>query len=301
MLNIFFDRKLADDGRRKALYQGDLFVYSPTETTREFVAFAGELAKEAFQGLTPEMAQYELDVETYVKILKELKPKFIHHPKSKKFLQDILLEFGCDPVKTYFDVPRMRTSTSDGYLTSGIAYAFHPHRDTWYSAPMCQLNWWLPIFEVESGNVMAFHPAYFEEPVPNGSQDYNYQNWVQTSRKNAAQHVKKDTRKQPRPETEIDPNDQVRIVTEPGGMVIFSGAHLHSSVPNETGKTRFSIDFRTVHTDDLNNDIGAPNMDSACTGTTMKDYLQVGDLSHISDKITDRYMAGHPQQPVLQG
>ncbi len=37
-------------------------------------------------------------------------------------------------------------------LIGGIAYAFHAHRDTWYSAPMCQINWWIPIFEVNGGN-----------------------------------------------------------------------------------------------------------------------------------------------------
>ena len=71
-------------------------------------------------------------------------------------------------------------STSDDYLTSGIAYAFHPHRDTWYSAPMCQINWWLPIYEVEAGNVMAFHPHYYSRPVNNGSNRYNYQEWNET-------------------------------------------------------------------------------------------------------------------------
>ena len=34
----------------------------------------------------------------------------------------------------------LRTSTSDDYLTSGISYSFHPHRDTWYSAPFSQLR-----------------------------------------------------------------------------------------------------------------------------------------------------------------
>jgi hypothetical protein len=40
-----------------------------------------------------------------------------------------------------FDMPRLRSSTSDNYLTTGIAYEWHPHRDTWYSAPQCQINW----------------------------------------------------------------------------------------------------------------------------------------------------------------
>jgi len=216
MSSVYFNRDLSDDQRRRDLYNGDLFVYTPTDNTKAFVAFARELIEEAFDGLDPVKAQYELPVEKYVAILKELKPKFIHHPKSKAFLQAILTEFGCDQADTFLDVPRMRSSTSDGYLTSGIAYAFHPHRDTWYSAPMCQLNWWIPIYEVESGNVMAFHPKYFATPIKNGSSEYNYQNWVATSRKNAANHIKKDTRKQPKPEQPIELDPQIRVVTEPG-------------------------------------------------------------------------------------
>jgi hypothetical protein len=76
------------------------------------------------------------------------RPKFIHHPESKRYIPLILKELGCDLEQAYFDVPRMRSSTSDDYLTSGIAYAFHPHRNTWYSAPRCQLNFWIPEFQI---------------------------------------------------------------------------------------------------------------------------------------------------------
>ena len=81
----------------------------------------------------------------------------------------LLEDLGCNADDTYFDVPRMRSSTSDDYLTTGIAYAWHPHRDTWYSAPQCQLNWWLPIYDLASENAMAFHPRYFTEGVANTS------------------------------------------------------------------------------------------------------------------------------------
>ncbi|MCB0631385.1 MAG: hypothetical protein R2824_23935 [Saprospiraceae bacterium] len=299
MNTIYFDRFIGDDQRRDELYRGNLFVYQPTPATLALIEHAKSLIEEAFGDLEPTTAQHHLPVDEYVEILKALKPKFIHHPRSKKLLQRILLEMGCDPEQTYFDVPRMRSSTSNDYLTSGIAYAFHPHRDTWYSAPMCQINWWLPIYDVESGNVMAFHPAYFERPVKNGSKHYNYQEWQQTGRKEAAKHVNKDTREQPKPEEPLELDPQVRVVTPPGGMLLFSGAHLHSSVPNDTGKTRFSIDFRTVNLDCLNQDGGAPNMDTACTGTSMRDYLRVSDLSNIPEEIVDRYMAGPPRAPVL--
>jgi hypothetical protein len=129
--------------------------------------FTRQLVEEAFAPLDPREAQHHLPVEEYAAILAELKPKFIHHPKSKQFIQGILNEVGCDLNKTYFDVPRLRTATSDSYLTSGIAYAFHPHRDTWYSAAPCQLNWWFPVYDVEPDNVMAFHPRYWSTPVKN--------------------------------------------------------------------------------------------------------------------------------------
>ena len=162
---VLFDSDVDDSVRREQLYDGQLFVYSPTPSSLALVQLARDLISEAFGGRDPETAQGAMPVEHYAAVLAELKPKFIHHPRSKELIPCILRECGCDLEKTYFDVPRMRTSTSDDYLTTGIAYAFHPHRDTWYSAPPCQMNWWLPIYEIESGNAMAFHPRYWSKPV----------------------------------------------------------------------------------------------------------------------------------------
>lgn len=250
MNTIYFDSHINDDIRRAHLYNGQIFVYSPSKSAIALCEFAREMAEAAFAPLDPITAQHSLPVEKYVEILAKLKPAFIHHPKSKELIQGILEENGCDLSKTYFDVPRLRTATSDGYLTAGIAYAFHPHRDTWYSAPQSQINWWLPVYDVTAENVMAFHPRYWNEPVKNSSRDYNYAKWNRESRKNAAQHIKKDTRKQPHAEELLEIEPQLRVVTKVGGMILFSGAQMHSTVPNTSGYTRFSIDFRTVHLDD---------------------------------------------------
>jgi len=288
-MNAFFDSDLDDARRRESLYDGQLFVYSPTPGTLALVELARELIRASFGNLDPETAQYHLPVERYAEILAELKPRFIHHPDAKKIIPQILAERGCDLEKTYFDVPRLRTATSDDYLTTGIAYAFHPHRDTWYSAPQCQLNWWLPVYDIEPGRAMAFHPRYWSEGVPNSSHTYNYAEWNQKSRFNAAQHIKADTRVQPRTLEPLELEPQVRIVMPVGGVVVFSGAHMHSTVPNTTGRTRFSIDFRTVHLDDVAEMRGAPNVDSQCTGTTMQDYLRGTDFGNIPAELIARY------------
>ena len=289
MTAIIFDHGGTDDDRRNLLYKGELLVYSPRQGSLALIEFARELIREAFGALDPREAQHRLPVEEYVAVLTRLKPVFINHPRSKELLQQILTEMDCDPEQTYFDVPRMRTATSDGYLKSGIAYAFHPHRDSWYSAPMCQINWWLPIYDLEPDNSMAFHTRYWYTPVENESAEFNYYEYVQTARKDAAKYVKKDTRKQPHATSPVEENPQVRVISQVGGMLLFSGAHLHSTVPNTTGKTRFSIDFRTIHLGDVVAKRGAPNIDSACTGTALRDFLRVSDLTHLPDEIALPY------------
>ena len=292
MTAVYVDAGVGDEFRRQRLYAGDLFVYSPTPGSLELCELARSLLREAFGGRDPETAQHAFPVARYAEILAELKPRFIHHPRAKRGIRQLLGDLGCSLEQTFFDVPRLRTATSDDYLSSGIAYAFHPHRDTWYSAPPFQLNWWIPVYEIQPDNCMAFHPRYWSVPLKNSSREYDYYEWNATCRREAARHVQSDTRRQPRAEESVDLDGDLRIVCRVGGIVLFSAAQLHSTVHNTSGRTRISIDFRTVHLDDARTRRGARNVDSACTGTTMRDYLRGTDLSRIPEEIVRRFDDG---------
>ena len=74
--------------------------------------------------------------------------------------------------------------------------------------------------------------------------------------------------------------------------MLFSAAQLHSTVPNTCDVTRYSIDFRTVNLDDLINRCGAPNVDSACTGTTLRDYIRASDFTRLPDEVVALYLDG---------
>ena len=299
MNTIYADSSFSDEKRRQLLYQGQLFTYSNRPSIRALSDFAAQMIREAFGSLYPTTAQYHMPVEDFVKIFAPLKPKFIHHPESKRLIQEILKDFGCDLDETYEDVPRLRAVTSDGYLTSGVGYAHHLHRDTWYSAPHAQINWCLPIFEMAAESSMAFHPQYWTQRVRNGSSDFNYYEWNSSGRANAAQHIKADTRKQPKAEQAMELDPQVRIVPEPGGVILFSAAQMHSTVPNTSGRTRFSIDFRTVHLRDLRAKLGAPNLDSASTGTSLRDFVRAADLSPMPEDAVELYDQGGAREGVL--
>lgn len=291
--SILYDPAFSDDERRRRLYEGQLVVYSPRPASLAFCKFAQGLIEEAFAPLDPRTAQHDMEVGKFADVLNKLKPNFIHHEESKRHVRAVLTELGCDPERTYFDVPRMRSSTSDDYLTSGIAYAWHPHRDTWYSAPQCQINVWMPIYEITSDNAMAFHPRYFTQGVANTSAGYNYYEWNQTHRgSHVAGYTNKDPRPLPKPTEPIEMDPQIRLVPPVGGIIFFSGAQMHSSVPNTSGVTRYSIDFRTVHLDDVAERRGAPNVDSHCTGTTMRDYLRMTDLSRVPEELVKMYDDG---------
>ena len=295
MNTLYFDSAYDDDRRRQALYQGQVFVFSPRHSTVALTEWARELIQEAFHPLDPVHAQDSLPVERFVEIVAPLKPRFIHHPKTLELLRNLLADFGVDMDKLYFDVPRMRVATSGGYLNAGVAYVLHPHRDIWYSSPLSQLNWWLPVFEFESESSFAFHPRWWGEPVRNSSNEYNHYEWNRVGRAQSASQVKTDTRKQPRPLDEIDLEPQFRVVCPPGGLILFSGAHLHSTVPNTSGRTRFSIDFRSAHLDELATRGGAPNLDRECTGTTLFELRRASDLTPVPEEIIRLYDPNPPE------
>ena len=119
--------------------------------------------------------------------------------------------------KTYFDVPRMRVATSGGYLNGRRRLrAPSAPRHLVLVAP-CQLNWWLPVFPFESESSFAFHPRYWNEPVPNSSNEYNHYEWNKVGRANAAKEVKADTRKQPKPTGPLELEPEVRVVCRRAG------------------------------------------------------------------------------------
>jgi hypothetical protein len=299
MSAVFFDSGMDDDARRARIYAGDIFVFSPKPSSTAFVEFARGMIEAAFAPLDPVQAQYDLPVERFVEIVAPLMPRFIHQPESKRLIQAMLADFDCDLEQTYFDVPRLRVQTHGEYLTAGVGYRLHAHRDTWYASPMSQVNWWSAVYPFESESSMAFFPRYFDHPVKNGSEDFDLYDWNARGRRDAAKQVGKDTRQQPHAEEDVDLDAQIRIVAQPGSVILFSGAQFHATVPNTSGRTRFSVDFRTVHLHDVLAQRGAANVDSRGTGTTLRAHLRGTDCEPLPEAAARIYDPNPPADAIL--
>src|SRR4051794_35748611 len=68
-MTIYLDSHVSDAERRRRLYAGDAFVYSPRPATLALTEFARELIEEAFAPLNSQNAQDSLPVERFVEIV----------------------------------------------------------------------------------------------------------------------------------------------------------------------------------------------------------------------------------------
>ena len=222
-------------------------------------------------------------------MLTEFKPRFIHHPSSLAHVHAIVTALGADPEVTHVEVPKLRTSFPVGHLTTGIAKAFQVHRDTWYAAPPMQINWWLPIYEVDETNAMEFFPKRWGTQVPNNSGDLNYYEF-NSFRGRIRDFNSSDTRPHPAPLEPLPADEEHLVVLPPvGGVVVFAADQLHASIVNTSGVGRFSIDFRVVNAIDARDGVGAPLPDSRCLGTAMRDFRSVASGAGIADEVVQRY------------
>jgi ectoine hydroxylase-related dioxygenase (phytanoyl-CoA dioxygenase family) len=225
------------------------------------------------------------------------KPAFIHSDRSKKLVCEIIQEAGFAAEHTHYDVPKPRTSFPVGHLTTGVAFAFPWHRDVWYSAPAQQINWWLPVFAARPDNSMSFDLQNFNQAVPNTSDAFDYyQN--NAHRLTTASQVGKEVQARPGA-IDHEPLHDLVVLPGPGSVLLFSGAQLHRSIPNTSGRARYSVDFRTVDARDLVAGRGAPLADVHCTGTSIRDFRNIADGSSFAEETVSELFGPPPADAML--
>lgn len=281
MITVYLNRRIGDDDRRESLFGGDFYLYTDIAGADALADHAKDLIGQAFEGLDPERAQYEMDVEEFIRRVEPLKREFTNGRRTKELCQQFATDLGTDPERTYFDIPRLRVIPADQFLTAGVSYNYKAHRDMWYGHPQQLVNYWTPVFPVVGDNVMSMFTDYFDRPVKNASNQYDYDEWVARHRSTAARNTTSDTRPHPVPLEDVDSRSEIRIAGDSGDVFMFSSNHLHASAPNTSGVTRFSYDLRTINLDDVRQNRGPRNVDSGATGTTLGDFLRVGDLAPL--------------------
>ena len=245
--NIIMNQILTDAARRELIYSGNIFLISALKSTSKMCDYALRVVCDKFKTDDPETVFTHLPVEEFAKTVEKVKNEFTNSLYSKELIHEFLIEMDSDPKEYFFDVPRIRIVPNYDYLHTGVSYAYAPHRDTWYGGPTYIINHWVPVLPIKPEVSMAVWPNYFSTPVHNSSQNFDITYWDKVQRKKAVENIKVESRPHPLPLEEINTESELRIAGSPGDIMIFSGSHLHGTVPNKTNRTRFSIDFRVFN------------------------------------------------------
>jgi hypothetical protein len=253
---------------REALYQGGIFLLPANPASRALVEAVVSLL-EKHLGSPIRQAPSALPIEDFFRRLGTVRRHLAEESAFLRGIDALLAEVGFLPVENAVDVPRLRAVLHDGHLNPAAAPAYSAHRDTWYSNPRAQINWWLPLHDVSAEETFVFYPDCFARPVANSSAGFDYADWVarvgwQSTGGQAAVY--------PSPTESLEGQPRLGFACRTGEVLLFSAAHLHQTRPNRSGLTRFSLDFRTVHLEDHAAGRGAANVDNRSTGSALRDY-----------------------------
>lgn len=288
--------EIPDRDRRLALFSGDLFVYEAQPNTLSF-CHAARNDLEKTLGPEPMLAQQRMSETEFPILFKAAARNFSQI--VTELAAGIVSDFGCDPSTTFIGESCLAATTGHGFMAHGMGVPQHPHRDTWYAASPCQLNWWIPLYDLDASSSFAFHPQYWDSPIENSSADFDYGQWPGPLW-NDDSFPAVPVLSQPRPLVPIDLTPDIRISCPAGNVILSSVAQLYSAVPNETLKTHFSVHFQTVNKSDLESGAGVVNIDAEPRGTSLSSFVRCDDLSPISPRLIELELERRKSDAVRQ-
>lgn len=258
---------------RQAIYDGSVFVIKATPESMVLVKNIQDVLNQHFNiGNTLEQAHIDYSKEELWDKLSQARKDITSDTDfSRQFIKPIISPYFNE--NALFDVLRLRCSPHNGFLNPAAANSLTAHRDTWYANPQAQINFWIPLFDVEERQGFRFYPSYFNKAVKNNSGDFDYNSW---SKNIGFQSSRADNQAvYPSTQETIDDPSAFSFSCMAGDIVIFAASHLHQPCLNDSGKTRFSVDFRVVDQSDRLKGLGAPNIDNHAKGSASKDYFRL--------------------------
>ena len=263
---------------RHAVYRGDVFLAAPTDASLRLVAAARAGLAEALGCAPAEVRDVpqQLPNESLFAKIGAFRKQLYLEPRFHDAIRDVIAAYGIDPGRVAFDPLRLRVIRHRGHENPLAAAVYHPHRDTWYGHPPALIAWWIPLDDLAEHETFVFYPERFAAPVDNDSEVFDYDDWVRDGweLKIGWQRLAAGAEaRYPRAAPGVDGGRAAGFACRTGENLVFSGAHFHATLPQATGRTRFSLDFRIDELDDHAAGLGAPNVDNRSRGSALRDYV----------------------------
>ncbi len=280
---------------RMALYGGTVFQRPATAASRALADAVLELLRAELGGEDERARASSLDAASLFGCIGRVRRALYTEARWHQAVREVIGALGFSPAEYAFDPLRLRTVLSGGHHLAAAAPVYVGHRDTWYAHPQNALTWWIPLDDLAAAETFAFYPDMFAVPVRNDSEIFDYDAWVRDGwdLKIGWQNSAAGQRaRYPASSADHGALRSQGFDCRKADNLIFAAAHLHRTLPQTTGRTRFSLDFRIAHLGDFQSGVGAPNVDNRSRGSVMPDYTQPVPRSSQIDRNASPPAAG---------
>ena len=247
---------------RQRVFDGDILSFSPP-SMQVLLSHVKGVICETFECDSPPDAYQQYNHEEFLQRA-ETAQKIVNSEECKKLFGATLSDLGMPPQDLFWDTLGLRISppvrNQDDIKKRGFRSHVGVHRDTWGAGFQSQVNWWCPLYPLAAKRTMGFYPSYWHRPLSNSTADWSFKEFLKSRKEAKPGHA---AQYPSAPAALAEPDEPaVPFMMKVGSLACFSSAHLHGSITNASSLTRFSLELRTLHLNDLLNNLGAPNVDN---------------------------------------
>ena len=263
---------------RLELFAGEIFE-TGAPSLNKLISHATHMVENGFFGMDVETAHQEMSIADYRSRVVALRKAFNEDSGIRHLVGKLLEEWGTSPDDAYFDTLKLRIAPPDNDVLTFPLAPLVPHRDTWGSNLYEQINVWAPLKPITNENTVAVWPVLFDNYVPNDSNTWS----LEELRGRRASGDLGDYPLLPTSSVVHDIGTAKKLKPEVGQAAIFSGAHLHASVPNTTDRARLNFELRIVFLSDVTGGNAAPNVDGEAPETPRHWFMSLDGTRSLAD------------------
>ena len=238
----------------EALFDGALVIFEDLSPVTRLVERVRAILNRTFETDEPGLAERRLSAPEFRSLAMQAREAVGNDATVARHWWDTMAVIGYRQDAIWLDRIRLRVVPSRGDIEHQRLQTVPPHRDTWGSGIMAQINWWLPLYPLVERSTMLLWPDAFRLPIANTSGEWSFQ---------ALRNGRQDGYPLLPVACSRPVESGVPLLIEPGQLLGFSAAHLHAGVSDDSGWTRFGVDTRSVWDPDRIEGRGAPNVDGA--------------------------------------
>jgi hypothetical protein len=255
------------------IFAGGILVFRQVPALKALVGDIDAMVRERLGDPEPETAEARLAPDIFLARVRKLRSQVRADKSLMQLVGEAVAQVGLPPDDTYFDGLQLRLVPSNASHQARRIMPLAPHRDSWGSNISQQINWWAPLYPLARTRSIVMFPEYWSKPIENNSAAWDYHELKRRMAEGRAESYPV----LPVATVPLKPEDGLAIVIDPGDLLCFSAAHLHGSIADASGITRFSLETRTVSVSHVQAGIGAPNIDGKSPRTTPEWFERIED------------------------